>query len=165
MNLSVNLNPESSTFVNRWNEVTPGENFTIRASVQENGGLFTIIELTAEPRNGVPVHMHANEEEHFVVLEGSVQLMNGSASLVLSTGDSATVKRGTPHAWCNHSDAMARMLVIFSPGHSEETFRLIGSSDGDPAAILESAKNGGSTIIGPPPFENIYWAMSPRPRG
>ncbi|MDH4441003.1 MAG: cupin domain-containing protein [Rhizobium sp.] len=147
-----------------WWEVTPGEKFTIRTSVKQTGGLYTMIEVTAESRNGVPLHTHANEEEHFIVLEGRVHLTNGDQSLSLSAGDSATVKRDTPHAWCNLSDSDARMLIIFSPGDMEEAFRLIGSiDDGDLAAIAESAKSGGSTIVGPPPFENIYSVMSPRP--
>jgi quercetin dioxygenase-like cupin family protein len=147
-----------------WWEVTPGEKFTIRTSVKETGGLYTMIEVVGASRNGVPVHTHANEEEHFIVLDGSVHLTNGDQSLALTAGDSATVKRGTPHAWCNLSDSDVRMLIIFSPGDMEEAFRLIGSmNDGDLAAIAESAKSGGSTIIGPPPFENIYSVMSPRP--
>lgn len=124
-----------------------------------------MIEVIADSRNGVPVHTHANEEEHFIVLEGRVHLTNGRQSLELSAGDSATVKRGSPHAWCNLSDSTARMLIIFSPGDMEEAFRLIGSlNGGDLAAISESAKSGGSTIVGPPPFENVYSVLSPRPR-
>lgn len=163
--MNINPTPRSRTPLNEWWEVTPGENFTIRASVQDTGGLCTIIEMTVESRNGVPVHTHANEEEHFIVLEGTLQLMNGSESLTLSAGDSITVKRGTPHAWANLADATVRVLIIFTPGDMEETFRLIGSMDGgDLAAIAESAKNGGSTIVGPPPFENVYSVMSPRPK-
>ncbi|NKK75860.1 cupin domain-containing protein [Rhizobium leguminosarum bv. viciae] len=165
MDTSVNMLSKGPGDGSEWWEVTPGERFTIRTSVSETGGLYTMIEVTAESRNGVPVHTHANEEEHFIVLEGSVHLTNGSQSLALSVGDSATVKRGTPHAWCNLSDSTARMLIIFSPGHMEEAFRLIGSlNGGDMAAIAESAKSGGSTIVGPPPFENIYSVMSPRPK-
>jgi quercetin dioxygenase-like cupin family protein len=157
--------PEGPSDGSEWWEVTPGERFTIRTSVTDTGGLYTMIEITAESRNGVPLHIHANEEEHFIVLEGSVHLTNGSQSLTLSAGDSATVKRGTSHAWCNLSDSTVRLLVIFSPGHMEEVFRLIGSSKGgDLAAISESAESGGSTIVGPPPFEYIYSVMSPRPR-
>lgn len=165
MDTSVNMLSKGPSDGSEWWEVTPGERFTIRTSVSETGGLYTMIEVTAESRNGVPVHTHANEEEHFIILEGSVHLTNGSQSLTLSAGDSATVKRGTPHAWCNLSDSTARMLIIFSPGHMEEAFRLIGSlNGGDMAAIAESAKSGGSTIVGPPPFDNIYSVMSPRPR-
>lgn len=164
MDSMLNEKPTVSDESGEWWEVTPGERFTIRTSVKQTTGLYTMIEVTAESRNGVPVHTHANEEEHFIVLEGSVHLTNGDQNLTLSAGDSATVKRGTAHAWCNLSDGPARMLIIFSPGDMEEAFRLIGSMDGgDLAAIAESAKSGGSTIVGPPPFENVYSVMSPRP--
>jgi hypothetical protein len=47
----------------------------------------------------------------------------------------------------------------------EETFRLIGFSDGgNLAEIAEMAENGGSVMVGPPPFENVYSVMSPRPK-
>lgn len=122
-----------------------------------------MLEVVADPRNGVPLHVHANEEEHFVVLEGQVHLVNGGQASNLSAGDSATVKRGTPHAWCNISDSIVRMLIIFSPGHMERTFRLIGSAKGgDLAAILEANGRDGSTILGPPPFEGIHSVLSPR---
>lgn len=148
-----------------WWEVTPGERFTIRTSVRQTAGLYTMIEVTAESRNGVPLHTHANEEEHFIVIEGIVHLTNGEQRVTLSAGESATVRRGTVHAWCNLSDSLARMLIIFTPGEMEEAFRAIGSmADGDLAAITDSAKSGGSTIIGPPPFDNIYSVMSPRPK-
>jgi len=164
MDKLLNVMPRGSDDCGEWWEVTPGERFTIRTSVKETAGLYTMIEMTAESRNGVPVHTHANEEEHFIVLEGSVHLITGDQSSTLSAGDSATVKRGTPHAWCNLSDKKVRMLIIFSPGDMEEAFRLIGSMNrGDLAAISESAKSRGSVIVGPPPFENIYSVMSPRP--
>lgn len=147
-----------------WWEVTPGERFTIRTSVTETAGRYTMIEVIADSRNGVPMHTHANEEEHFVVLEGNLHLTNGSERLTLSAGESATVQRGTRHAWCNLSDRHVRMLIIFSPGHMEETFRLIGAlNGGDLAAISERAQSGGSMIVGPPPFDDIYSVMSPRP--
>lgn len=57
------------------------------------------------------------------------------------------------------------MLIIFTPGAIEETFRMIGSSDGsDLAAIAETAKNGGSVMVAPTPFEKVYSVMSPRPK-
>jgi quercetin dioxygenase-like cupin family protein len=148
-----------------WWEVTPGERFTIRTSVTETGGAYTMLEVTAEARNGVPIHIHAGEEEHFVVLEGKLHLTNGDQQLELSAGMTATVARGTPHAWCNISNSLVRMLIIFTPGHMEKAFRLIGTlNGGDLSAIEELAQNGGSTIVGPPPFDAIYSVMSPRPR-
>lgn len=165
MNNLVNRLYDGTVDLNEWREVTPGETFAIRASVKDTGGLYTIIEIIAESRNGVPMHTHANEEEHFIVLEGEVHLSRGDNIEALSAGDSATVKRGTPHAWCNLSDSAVRILIIFCPGNMEEAFRLIGSVEGgNLSAIADLAKSGGSTIVGPPPFENIYSVMSPRPR-
>ncbi|MCM2457439.1 cupin domain-containing protein [Rhizobium sp. CG4] len=147
-----------------WWEVTPGERFTIRTSVAMTEGLYTMIEVTAESRNGVPVHTHANEEEHFIVLEGSIHLTNGDQNLVLSAGNSATVKRGAPHAWCNLSDNIARMLIVFSQGHNDKAFGLISlAKDSYLSATSEPTENGGSAIVSPPPFDNIYSVMSPRP--
>lgn len=157
--------PVSPDAASQWFEVTPGERFVIRASVAETEGRYTMLEVVADPRNGVPMHVHANEEEHFVILEGRVHLACGDEAVELSAGDAVTVRRGTPHAWCNLSDRLVRMLIIFSPGNLERTFRLIGSLKGaDLQAVLESNDGDGSTIVGPPPFEGIYSVLSPRPR-
>ncbi|WP_439597062.1 hypothetical protein [Falsiroseomonas sp.] len=76
------------------------------------------------------------------------------------------VPRGTPHAWGNLSEGDVRMLVIFSPGQIEETFRQIGTMQGqDFAAIAASNEAGGSMILGPPPFPGIHSILAPRPAG
>lgn len=157
--------PVAANSGSEWREVTPGERFAIRTSARETQGIYTMIEIVADPRNGVPMHVHANEEEHFVILEGGVHLVHGDQTAELSAGDTATVRRGTPHAWCNLSDRPVRMLIIFSPGHLERTFRLIGSLQGDDlSAALASNESDGSTVLGPPPFENVYSILTPRPR-
>ncbi|MGX9963092.1 cupin domain-containing protein [Roseomonas sp. F4] len=144
--------------------MTPGERFTIRTSIAQTGGIYTMLEIIADPRNGVPMHVHAHEEEHFVILEGSLHLMMGDRQRELGAGDTATVLRGTPHAWANLSDGIVRMLIIFSPGQIEETFRLIGTMQGkDFSAIAASNEAGGSMIVGPSPFAGIHSIMSPRP--
>ncbi|NDV86616.1 cupin domain-containing protein [Aurantimonas aggregata] len=165
MNISTSMMPAAPAAGSEWWEVTPGERFIIRTSAADTGGLYTMLEIVADPRNGVPLHVHANEEEHFVVLEGSVHLTSGDQTFELSAGDSVTVKRGTPHAWGNLSDNIVRMLIVFSPGNLERTFRLIGTLKGeDLAAVLASNESDGSTVVGPPPFDNIYSVVSPRPR-
>lgn len=37
-------------------------------------------------------------------------------------GETAFVPRGTPHCFKNTSDRMARLLVLFTPGHIEGFF-------------------------------------------
>jgi hypothetical protein len=60
-----------------WLQVTPGERFRIRTSAKETKGIYTTLELIADSRNGVPMHIHQNEDEHFIVLEGSLHIANG----------------------------------------------------------------------------------------
>jgi quercetin dioxygenase-like cupin family protein len=103
-----------------WQEITPGERCRIRTSVAETKGVYTMIEVVAETRNGVPMHIHQNEDEHFIVLEGTLHIVNGDETLDAPAGTAITVSKGVPHAWCNLSDAPVRMLVIFSPDTSRD---------------------------------------------
>jgi mannose-6-phosphate isomerase-like protein (cupin superfamily) len=165
MNMVETKNPFDQGAESGWLEITPGERFKIRTSATETGGVYMTLEIIADPRNGVPMHVHANEEECFIVLEGSLHLVNGDERLNLSVGDVATVKRGTPHAWCNISQNIVRILIVFTPGHMERAFRRIGlMKGGDLTAISESAESDGSTIVGPAPFDDIYSVLSPRPK-
>jgi mannose-6-phosphate isomerase-like protein (cupin superfamily) len=151
----------------RWLEVTPGERFRIRTSVDETGGTYSMIEIVAEPRNGVPLHIHTKEDEHFLVLEGTLHMVNGDERLDVAAGSAVTVKKGAPHAWCNLADTPVRMLIVLSPGHIEAMFRRLGSQ---PSAELDriatvSADQFGTVIIGPAIAEGIYTFASPRRTG
>lgn len=102
MNTPANAQPQLPDSGSEWWEVTPGERFTIRTSVGQTGGVDTMLEVFADPRNGVPLHVHANEEEHFVVLKGRVHLITGNQRSDLSVGESATVKRGNSARMMQH---------------------------------------------------------------
>jgi quercetin dioxygenase-like cupin family protein len=144
-----------------WLETTPGERFTIRASASETKGIYTMLEVVADPRNGVPIHIHRNEDEHILVLEGTLHVVIGDATLDVPAGTAITVSRGDPHAWCNLRAMPVRMLVIFSPGHIEGLFREIAARkrDDDIEAIAEKF---GCLVVGPPLREGINTISSPR---
>lgn len=86
------------------------------------------MDVVAAPRNGVPLHVHDHEEEHFIVVDGTLHIANGDHALDATAGRSVTVRKGVPHAWCNLSDAPARMLVVFTPGNIEGLFRAATNS-------------------------------------
>jgi len=50
-----------------WSEVTRGERYIIRTTSEEVNGVYSMLEVVADPRNGVPMHVHDNEEEHFII--------------------------------------------------------------------------------------------------
>jgi quercetin dioxygenase-like cupin family protein len=145
-----------------WSEVTRGERYIIRTTSEEANGAYSVLEVVADARNGVPMHVHDNEEEHFIVLEGKALIANGDSRAEVGAGSSVTIGRGVPHAWCNPSeDAALRMLVLFSPGGLEELFRRnAGTEPADMAALADKL---GTRITGPALFDDLYTILSPRP--
>jgi quercetin dioxygenase-like cupin family protein len=144
-----------------WLQVTPGERFRIRVSSAQTNGAYSVIEIVAEPHNGVPLHIHNREEEHFIVLDGTLDIAVGNRRWDAAAGSSAIVKRGEPHAWCNPSDTPLRMLVVFSPGHIEGLFRTAaGVEDVDKIAAIAARYD--TQLIGPPLHERVHSIYSPR---
>jgi mannose-6-phosphate isomerase-like protein (cupin superfamily) len=144
----------------KWLQVTPGERFTIRISSAQTMGAFSVLEVLADAYNGVPLHIHSNEEGHFIVLEGTLDIAVGDRRWDVSAGTSATVRRGLPHAWCNPSDIPMRMLVVFSPGHIDGLFKeAAGLSDIDKVTAI--AARYGTQLIGPPLRGTVHSICSP----
>jgi mannose-6-phosphate isomerase-like protein (cupin superfamily) len=151
---------DSSSKNSGWLEVTPGERMRFLTSSESTNGAYMVLECVADPRNGVPMHVHDNEEEHFIVVEGALHLVEGGRALDLTAGMAVTVKKGVPHAWCNLSGAPVRILCIFTPGRIEALFRSVSSGQDFDVAVL--AAQHGTRIIGPALRDDLYSIMSPR---
>jgi quercetin dioxygenase-like cupin family protein len=143
-----------------WHEVTPGERLAFITSSSHTKGAYLVMEVVAAPRNGVPMHVHDNEEEHFIVVDGTLRVAYGDQALDATAGTAVTVPKGVPHAWCNLSDAPVKMLVIFTPGHIEGLFRAAIN----PATYdLENLPGEyGTRVVGPALFEDLCTIMNPR---
>jgi mannose-6-phosphate isomerase-like protein (cupin superfamily) len=163
MTTSAKALPAAQQADDQWLEVTPGERFIIRTSVDETDGIYAMLEIVAESRNGVPMHIHTNEDEHFLVLEGTLHIVHGDERLDVPAGAAVTVKKGVPHAWCNLADTPVRMLIVFSPGQIEQMFRQVSTRESDDfATIAASADQFGTVVVGPAIAEGIYSVASPR---
>ena len=143
-----------------WHQVTPGERVRIHVSSKQTLGAFSIVELIAEAGNGVPMHIHDKEDEHFIVLAGTFHMEVGGKRLDLAAGESIAAPRGIAHAWCNASQAPVHVLVAFSPGGIEDLFRMIGRADRSEIAAI--ADRYGVRLIGPPLEQTIYSIDKPR---
>ena len=144
-----------------WLQVTPGERFRIRVPSAQTMGAYSMIEIVADPGNGVPLHIHNREDEHFIVLDGTLDIANGDRRWDATAGTSVTVMRGVPHAWCNPSDRPLHMLVVFSPGQIDGLFRTTAGVD-DVDKITAIAASYGTQLIGPPPLETARSIYSRR---
>jgi mannose-6-phosphate isomerase-like protein (cupin superfamily) len=95
-----------------------------------------VVEIVAEHGYGTPVHIHENEDEHFVVVEGTADMVNGDQAFEATAGAAISLRKGILHAWCNRSNAPLRLVITNVPGGIEEALRL--SANGvDVRAVAE----------------------------
>lgn len=145
-----------------WSEITPGERYILRVSSDETNGAYSMLEIVAEYHNGTPEHVHLNEDEHFVILEGQAHFSNGGRRMDLAAGSTLTVPKGVRHAWCCTSETPLRMLIMFSPGGIDEMFRATAEADNDLDNFARILEKFGTWITGPALFDNVYTKASPR---
>ena len=133
-----------------WLETRPGEHCLIRVSAKDTHGLYSLVEIVSNPGDGTPMHVHEREDEHIVVLEGTVRIAYGDKVFDSKAGDVVTLRKGIPHAWGNRSSAQLRIAMLCFPGGVEEILNLIPKATlADVPALAERfhVRN-----IGPTPF-------------
>jgi quercetin dioxygenase-like cupin family protein len=125
----------------------------VLASDEADGksGMFTVD--VAQP-GGPPLHVHADADEYFYVLEGTTRFRIGERSIVRRAGEVAYVPRGTEHSYRIESETGGRMLVIVTPGGFERFFEAMAAESlvipDDMPRITEIARQFELTFTGPP---------------
>jgi mannose-6-phosphate isomerase-like protein (cupin superfamily) len=114
---SINHEPEGERL-----QMRLGERCTIRVSAADTDGSYSVVEIVADPGDRMPLHVHQNEDEHFLVLEGTARIASGDQTFDATAGTAVVLGKGVPHAWGNLSHAPLRIMNIFSPGGIEEKF-------------------------------------------
>ncbi|WP_436120239.1 cupin domain-containing protein [Phyllobacterium sp. LjRoot231] len=85
---------------------------------------YTSVEIVAQG-SGPPLHIHHNEDEHFIVLEGTVRFARGAELFDASAGETVTIPRGVKHARAVRSGMPAACCLRFAPGGFKEAFRAL----------------------------------------
>ena len=93
-----------------------GDGLVCRIPSSATGGASCTFEQTLAPGAGVPLHVHAHDDELHVVLEGTVAMRCGDRDFAAASGTVAFLPRRVPHAFRNPGDAPARLLTVFTPG-------------------------------------------------
>jgi quercetin dioxygenase-like cupin family protein len=102
----------------------------IRSS--ETNGHFCFFEMTVEPGQGVPLHVHGYPEA-FYLLEGELEFQGGGEKgevLDCAAGDVVLARPEIQHAFFNRSRGKARLLSISTAAH-ELFFDAIVAADSD----------------------------------
>jgi len=110
---------------------------------EDSNGAFSLLEATLAPGNEPPPHVHSREDELFYVLEGEFDVYVGEEGFKVRKGECIFLPKLNPHTFVIRSPRL-RVLILYTPGGLEETFRKMSS----PAQKLE------------PPTEALTYSMS-----
>jgi mannose-6-phosphate isomerase-like protein (cupin superfamily) len=130
-----------------WYEGTRGERIAVRISSLQTNGAYAVVESFAESGCATPMHLHRNEEEHFVVVSGLYRVALEDEVFDISSDVSITIPKGARHSWRNLSSEPSRLLVILTPGGFEQCVQTIRNSP--PEKLEEVAASFGCYIVGP----------------
>lgn len=104
-----------------WEHVERGMRYGMRFQVLSEfggGSQITVAMEVLEPgRQANQLHYHLLEEEHVLVLEGSMTVRLGAARHIVESGHYVCFPAGQKvgHALVNHTDAPCRYLVLGNP--------------------------------------------------
>ena len=115
----------------------PGGICTIKATGEDTGGTYAMIEMLIPPQGGPPPHIHSREIESFYILEGSLSFWLSNHKLSGQAGSLVIAPPGLTHTYKNEGDATARVLLLITPAGLEEFFREVGVPIKEELALSE----------------------------
>ena len=110
-----------------WLQTRPGERCLIRVAAAETNGAYSVVEILSQPGDSTSMHVHQNEDEHFLILEGTARVVRGGAAV---------------------TNGALRLLARCWRGGCEEALRVIAR--GGDVDIDALAKKFGISVVGPP---------------
>ena len=138
-----------------------GSLFEWKARSAQTGGAFSMVEVTVQPGGEPPLHVHAHEDEAYVVLNGRITFLVGDERIDAEPGSFVFLPRGVPHGFAVRSE-VARAVLLLTPGGLEELFdrwseparehTLPPLPDGPPdvAALTADLASCGVDVVGTP---------------
>lgn len=133
---------------------------TFKATAEQTGGQYTLIEQLAPGGMATPLHVQPKDHESFYVLEGELTFyLQDGQPIPATAGSFVHIPKGTPHAFQVDSET-ARFLDLTTPQH-EHFMRAAGEPaqgrvlppEGPPdmEKVGAAAQEYGVEILGPPP--------------
>ena len=136
-----------------WLQTRPGERCLIRVSAEETGGAYAVVEIISSPGDGTPLHVHRNEDEYMLVVEGTVRYVRGDEMFDAGPGALISLPRNVPHAWANPGKVPLRLLMTVTPGGVEESLRVVAR--GNIEEMMALGARFGVEVLGPPLLNHL----------
>ncbi len=138
---------------------------TIKATGEQTGGRYALLEILAPDAYEGVLHVHHFEDEGFYILEGEMTFYVGEQTIKAQPGSFLFGPKEVPHAFTVDSGP-ARLLFVLSPAGFEDLVRDMGEpareltippqpeAPPDEALMQQMAAiaaRHGNEILGPPP--------------
>jgi quercetin dioxygenase-like cupin family protein len=107
-----------------------GQLAVIKATAEDTGAGFTLVEITVDPGYETPLHIHHREDEGFWMIDGSATFTVGEETIEGGPGDYLFGPKGIPHKWRAGSSG-AKLLYLFAPGGFEDLIMAMSEPAGD----------------------------------
>lgn len=122
----------------------------VLAATETTGGAMTAI-VEVPPLLDTPAHIHANEDEFFMALEGEHVITRGDEEITIGPGQAVFAPRGVPHAQRRVVEGEGRLMFICVPAGIERFFRALDQADSEgrlgPDAYAEASERFGITWL------------------
>jgi quercetin dioxygenase-like cupin family protein len=133
----------------------------IRAGGGETNGTVSLIEQVIPPGFASPWHVHHNEDESFLVLDGRLTVLVDERAITLNAGGFAFGPRGIPHGFRTEGTTPTRLILLTNGGTFADFIRATSvpadgaappePSEADIPKLVAAAQAHGLSILGPLP--------------
>jgi hypothetical protein len=127
---------------------------TVKATEDDTGGSFTLLEADEPPNFGPPLHIHRDAAEAFYVLAGEYILFIEGREHRCPAGSFIFIPAGIEHGF-RVGGAASRKLVLFAPaamvGYFDELSAAVASGHVEAGALSAIALKYGMEVRGPVP--------------
>jgi mannose-6-phosphate isomerase-like protein (cupin superfamily) len=108
--------------------------FTTKVAAERTGWAYSLFEVEVGKGGGEAPHVQHREDEWLYVLEGRFGFLVEGVASKAGPGTHLYVPRGALHAYENAGEGTGRLLVVHTPGGSQESFlAAAGEPVGGPA--------------------------------
>jgi mannose-6-phosphate isomerase-like protein (cupin superfamily) len=128
---------------------------TVKGVSPGDGG-FAVVDYRAAPGvPGPPVHVHADIDEAWYLLDGTLDVLVGDERRRVEPGGFVLVPASVPHGFANAGSGWARWIGILSPGTALTMLEELGAlmpEDGAPDvdAVVAMLAGYRTAVVGPP---------------
>jgi mannose-6-phosphate isomerase-like protein (cupin superfamily) len=127
---------------------------TVKASWDETGGVFSLLEAEEPPGFGPPLHIHHDAAEAFYVLEGEYVMFLDDREVLCPAGSFVFIPAGMRHSF-RVGEAPSRKLNFYFPaamiGYFDDLSDAIRRADVDESVLADIARRHSMEVVGPVP--------------